>query len=420
VNNNIRFDLSDYLIHFFRDVDQESNNYILFPDHAGFNNLNHSTKLDALFLMRCALRNNKLCASWSYRNGKRTIYGRRPAICFTDMPLAAFLQTSKQRKSRGENIGQYALMLPKKSMFTMGARPVIYGLSSGSPLVTTSGEERVINTSQLPLSEQFRYVTYVPNSTRPIDWTHEREWRWPYDGDLSKFNSEIEEYGICNDFESYPGVNLSDIMFSGAGVVALSQDDAKKVLFDILTLVDRGILSKDAFGFIIQINKINSHTDILDPTKLSDYINDNLIDLSVYFNVDSGRARSIRKDIDIIINEEIAKASSISENEGVLFGKSWVWVVDNQTELTRALISLGELNVNKEGRYLLNIDGISHFYLEKQEYICKNIAKRISATQGQTVSYFSVMGKTDYDEVPFYTDFIDEDHEFYSATISVD
>ncbi|MCK9739413.1 hypothetical protein [Pseudomonas syringae] len=100
--NNIRFDLSDYLIHFFRDVDQSSSDGILFPEHARFNNIAESDVLDFLFLMRCALRHLKISATWSYRNERPTIYGTSPAICFTDMPLAAFVQSSNERLSRGE------------------------------------------------------------------------------------------------------------------------------------------------------------------------------------------------------------------------------------------------------------------------------------------------------------------------------
>ncbi|DAB30069.1 MAG TPA: hypothetical protein CFH84_06240 [Sulfurimonas sp. UBA12504] len=125
MQNNFRFDLSNYLIHFFRDVDLESNAYIHFPEFAGFNNIYEDTKLTALFLLRCALRNSKLIASWSYRNNKRSVYGYNPAICFTEMPLAAFVQTSFERLQRGENINQYALLLPKSNMFSLGARPVM-------------------------------------------------------------------------------------------------------------------------------------------------------------------------------------------------------------------------------------------------------------------------------------------------------
>lgn len=418
VKNNIRFDLSEYLIHFFRDVDQESENFILFPEHPGFTNLNHSTQLDALFLMRCAIRHQKLCASWSYRSGVRTIYGKAPAICFTDMPLAAFLQTSKERMIRGENIGQYALMLPKSAMFSSGARPVIYALSS-EPLRflhSNIGDERVILPEQLPLNEQYRYVTYNPGTTRSIDWTHEREWRWPCKIDLADFNRELDEDGIYEDLESYPGLKFSDMNLYGAGILVHDENDFRKIVFDVLTLVDRGLIHQNAFKFIIQTGKLTSYLDVLDPNDLSKVINENIIDLSVYFDVDESFAIKMCHEINEIFYREIESARHSEESFGSEYGKSWIWIVDNQPQLTRALMSKNMICVSKEGRYLIEIDNIQGMPLRQQEYICKNIASRLSEKYSQIFSYFSVMGKDDYDEVPFYTDFVDEDHEFYNST----
>jgi len=421
MKNNIRFDLSEYLIHFFRDVDQESKNYILFPEHAGFTNLNQSTKLDALFLMRCALRHQKLCATWSYRNLVRAIYGKEPAVCFTDMPLAAFMKTSKERMGRGENIGEYALILPKSVMFSSGARPVIYALSSNEIqfLPSENNEERIISPELLPLNEQYRYVTYDPSSARPIDWTHEREWRWSYKEDLSSFNKELARDGVYEDLESYPGLIFSDLGVIGAGVLVHDESDVRKVLFDILTLVDRGLIDQKAFKFILQTSKLTSHLDIIDPKELSDFINKSIVDLSSYFYVDKNYDKNICNEVDDIINEEIEKADLSTEDFGSEYGKSWVWVVENQPKFTRTLMRIGKISVNKEGRYLIGLDGMNMFSLKKQEYICKNIATRLSEKYSQRCSYFSV-GGDDYDAVPFYTDFTDEQHEFYNSTVNVD
>ncbi len=43
---------------------------------------------------------------------------------------------------------------------------------------------------------------------RKIDWTHEREWRWPYRGDIKNFLNHIKEYGIPENIESTPGLIL--------------------------------------------------------------------------------------------------------------------------------------------------------------------------------------------------------------------
>lgn len=90
MNNNNRFDLSNYLIHFFRNVDLDSGSPVMMPEHMGFQNLYEDTLLPAFFMLRAALRNGRLWATQSIRNNQPTIYGPCPAVCFTEMPIAAF------------------------------------------------------------------------------------------------------------------------------------------------------------------------------------------------------------------------------------------------------------------------------------------------------------------------------------------
>lgn len=59
-----RFDLSDYLIHFTRQGEKSSFETLLGIVTSG-----------------------QINCSWSIRNVRRTIFGSKPAICFTDMPL---------------------------------------------------------------------------------------------------------------------------------------------------------------------------------------------------------------------------------------------------------------------------------------------------------------------------------------------
>ncbi|EIZ4724647.1 cytoplasmic protein, partial [Salmonella enterica subsp. enterica serovar Heidelberg] len=147
MKNNIRFDLSDYLIHFFRDVNLETGSHIYLPEHCGFNNQHHACFIDAKYLLRLSLRSHKIFSSWSYRNGQRTVYGDSPVVCFTDMPIAAYLETGVRRIERNEKIGLYAIVLPKEQMFNYGARPVIYGLDQHNNARCSQGRygERILD-----------------------------------------------------------------------------------------------------------------------------------------------------------------------------------------------------------------------------------------------------------------------------------
>lgn len=421
MKNNIRFDLSDYLIHFYRDVDLRGKNYIHFPEHCGFNNLAHSDYLDARFLLRCAIRHSKISASWSFRGGVRTIYGESPAVCFTDMPISAFVKTSADRLSKGENIGLYALLLPKADMFNIGARPVIYGLD-GFGLSLPSGyggNKRIIAPGLLPLNEQYRYVTYAPGS---IDWTHEREWRWPFRGNMDDYETEIKEDGRHSDFNNTPGLELEYVNLKGAGVIVPNNHDVKYILNDLLTLIDRKLLSRDSFTFIISTENLSSYLDIVDPASLSHYINQNLLNIDEFFNLSQPVVDKFGCDVNTIISSELKKYLSNCNSHNREIGRAWVWLLDNKSELTRALLEYGSVSVSKEGRYLLDLGcrALINLNLSQQEEFARIVAKELNQKYGVLCSYFSVINSGSYDDIPSYAGYHDEKHEFFNSTLKVD
>lgn len=123
-------------------------------------------------------------SGWSLRDGNATIYGPYSAVCFTEMPLYALLDYSQIRGGKDGYVGSYGIAFRKKELFKAGARPVIYGLSGTHQEVDGSHDWykygiRVLHPNcGIGLQEQYRYVHTNFNRTTPIDWTHEREWRW--------------------------------------------------------------------------------------------------------------------------------------------------------------------------------------------------------------------------------------------------
>lgn len=96
---------------------------------------------------------------------KNTIQGSYPAVCFTDQPLAAFIQSSKTLRSR---YSPYGIALEKPNLFRYGGRPAIYG------------DTNLL--AHLHDDDKYLWVRYNPIQSElfgnfPIDWTHEREWR---------------------------------------------------------------------------------------------------------------------------------------------------------------------------------------------------------------------------------------------------
>lgn len=242
--NNHRFDLSKQLIHFFRDVNQCSTRPTDFVADFGNNNFvaNDSGKWPALFLLRCAVRSQRLWATWSIRSNRRGVFGLRPAVCFSEMPLAAFLEASVQRETAGQAMSGYALTFSRDGMFKLGARPAIYGLSDGAAYPPSSkAGVRLMKESALPPREQYRYVPTNPgNSDKPIDWLHEREWRWPYSGSMRAYQERLDSIGHIPASSEMPHLDISGPYTKGMGIIVKTEDDAAKLAYDVLTLVDQG------------------------------------------------------------------------------------------------------------------------------------------------------------------------------------
>ena len=150
----------------------------------------------------------------------RTIYGPSPAVCFTEMPIGAFLEAGAARWARGENMSPYGLVFRKIALFNRGANPVLYGLDDrNAQLPAKSAGPRLISETLLPLQEQYRYVTYNPSASIAIDWTHEREWRFPYRDSIEHIENHVKEYGSGPAIEEYRGLALVGADLNGMGVI---------------------------------------------------------------------------------------------------------------------------------------------------------------------------------------------------------
>jgi len=313
-------------------------------DQVRFNNISESSYRPPLYMLRSAIRSGQLWATWSYRNGVRTIYGERPVVCFTEMPIAAFLESGEMRESRGEAMSQFALIFSKPQLFKLGANPVIYGLDNRSyyPPSGKSGEVRVINKSILPLNEQYRYVTYNPTSSKPIDWTHEREWRWPYTykEDTSVRETEYLSLYSPDISEIVPALDFYQKDIVGMGIVVKNEKQASWVMHDILVLIDRGIILKEKYKFILVSDRLPEPSHLIHPHKISQEISNSLIDLDSIFSYKESELKELAARFHDLASS-IEKSSDLPEQGE--FGGCWLWILDNTSKLTRALIQEGRI-----------------------------------------------------------------------------
>lgn len=228
----MRHDQTDWLIHFVRDrnIDQDYPAYTeeeyedligceLEPDARAFSVLLNIIKIG-------------LKPYYSFRNDRTTIYGGKPAICVTEMPIYSFAQYVKNRNDT-KKISSYGIAFLKSEFFDAGGRPVIYGTTGKVELEVDEYNERIIKESILPIGEQYRYVAYNPskNTDRWIDWSHEREWRWRENNNP---NATIvyEDYNSC--MTESPGLPLfvdkkNGGFFSKIAIIVWSYKEADRI-----------------------------------------------------------------------------------------------------------------------------------------------------------------------------------------------
>lgn len=414
VKNNERFDLSNYLIHFFRDIDLESGSGIVFPEHMGWQNLYEDTIFPAFFMLRSALRNGRLWATWSLRNDVRTIYGPNPAICFTEMPIAAFLEAGYSRWGAGQAMSQFAFVFPKDTLFQMGARPVISGLTSDVVPYFDKDGSRMLPEHVLAAHEQYRYVTFNIGGAKNIDWTHEREWRWPCRADMSDINSQIEDYGQVSSWDEIPGLDFYKWGIRGMGVIVETEAQAQLVISDMLTLVDSGVADLSAFSFVLVRSILPGLDQLREPENTSRTVARAMVNLDPYFELPDIDCESYSNRFTQLVRQVERAAGAPSWGE---FGGCWLWLHDNTSALTRALLRTGRAFVSRDGRYLASLYELSDSRgLREREAITSRLAEMVNKEFGVPCGYFSVLNSDDPCEVPFYADGFDDDIAFFNCS----
>lgn len=145
--------------------------------HLTRESFNDWKKLDPLETLIKILGERKIIGS-SAESG--FIVGNRKAVCFQETPPYSICENIDFENIIGrKKYTPYGLMLPKSYVYKKGGRPVIYD----------NKDEAKFYLNQ---SEWWRIVNFdLTNSNNIIDWTHEREWRFPGD-----FDFDIEQVTV--------------------------------------------------------------------------------------------------------------------------------------------------------------------------------------------------------------------------------
>lgn len=438
--NLTRIDLSDNLIHFVSPLDKSTQDYNLSEMHPKEYEMNgdivEQDKLSPFFILRRIIRNLQIISTWSYRKGQRTIYGSFPAVCLTEMPISEFVKTSIDRENKGQKISNYGFVFNKKELFKIGARPVIYGTSSDVSVVD-NGNSKLLSPTVFDERELYRYVAFkLDRLPYPIDWTHEREWRWPnynykfHPIDLvlwgdEECNDELKELYRLREEEriEFHGLNIDQNPISNIGIILKTEEQARLVVRDILWLVDSNKIDKNTFSYILFFNKLKQNIDKLADKKfIEKEINQGLINLDKFFVIDKVLKTRIAKDIKQLCLKYKGYNNFVVEHQGWLSGLSFPCFDNNQDQVARILVELKLIKITKLGRYLIDLDVLqpSSCLENNEKFVREIINPELENILGVKLTYYSIghlMAKAQnraiqIDDVPFYTDPNDDEWNF--------
>jgi hypothetical protein len=410
-----RLDLSNWIIHFVHDRNIENEDYTM--DEFGFMTFSsgpdgfkftgepiylenpikaEEEQLDeaasAYEVLRKIITDGYIKASWSYRSHRATIYGPKQAVCFTEMPLYGLLEYAKSKNPL--SVGVYCIALLRDELFQAGARTVIYGLS-GDVYEAKEGDpnyhqmtRNLANECGLGIKEQYRYVATNLNRTPyPIDWTHEREWRW----------ADIKE------IHDVPGLPLiiknPEIRFSKIIVMVKSIEEAEDII-EILSNLYHS--SSDNYESVFYDQESILSVSVLALEELTKY---NLDSSTIKFedlplhSLPKVTKVTVTQETMKLVTEAITEANEISlkaskdfldkYGDNDMSGFAHVVGYDATTEITQALVDLKIAHVWGDGYYHIYVKTYPSQSLNVEEAGARAAATFLEKTLGQSFSVWT-------------------------------
>jgi len=350
--------------------------------------------LSPFFLLRNAIRYGKLWAGWSHRKGQHTIYGNDSAVCFTDMPIPAFIEAGIARSQKEEAMSPYGLVFRKSKLRRLGAKSAIYGLEETPRIHHDDHGRRFIDSTQLAPLEQYRFVSHFQTESKNVDWTHEREWRWPLR------NGQLYESDKVLDMDEFEGLDLDDPRLSEIGVIVKNTEQAKKIERDILMKYDRGDVSRRHFSFVLALDEIESISSLKDPEILERILTACRVDIASYLIVPEEVRTEILSAADMIVKEINHTTPLVQARER---GGCWLWLTDNTHIVTRAFLTTPHVKISKNGKYLVRINRFDPSRdLRQREEMTQRFAEKLMEKFGVNCGFFSVVNSNNPDDVPFH------------------
>lgn len=380
--------------HFFRDVDLRSRScpeFIpeSFPSYCQPDDDDWSAGL----LLRVALRMHYLWPTYGIRDGNRTIQGDHPAVCFARFSLADLIAVRDGVAAQNGVVTQYAITFPQKTAEEGGLQPVIQwvgdlaSLQDGTPIDGVMREDA---------DNQYRYIADGPYaSDKPSECS---EWRWRYPGNYRRQIKKIEANGY--DGNVIPGLELTQKKWTGVGIVVPDMPTARLLQYDILCLIDQGLISETHVDHILVCDQLPMSIDGLDDEELQEAFSKACFDFKSCMSVSTGEVDAV--DLDFL-NRVLMLENSTAKEAVHECGGCWLWFQNNTHPYVRALIKAGRVKPNLKGRYLASLDDLDRGRdLRERQAIVKVLSEQLREKFGIQSTYFSVRKSYSPDGAPVY------------------
>lgn len=406
-----RNDLTNWIIHFVHrrnpdndplefSYDFEEMEYIPFPDSFTYEGEpifktekyeedDYGLEPDAysIGVLKKILHDGIIKTGWSFRNGNPTIYGPKSAACFTEMPLYALIEYSKNRNNENY-IEPYGIAFLKEELFEAGARPVIYGLS-GKHKESIKGDDnygiglRTLSSEcGIGLREMYRYVYTNISTAKRIDWTHEREWRW---ADLD----ERFEW-----FSGLPFIAKNDFFkFSKVIVFVKEKEEVEDVIVHLQHLYHSKTTNFDreydlniiANTYVLAIDELSKIEKEIENINLDDLPLNSVPKLEKIV-VSEVTKKNVKEAIDKASEIYFNQAEKDFIEKGDVGPCGWLNIVTytSNSEITQAMIDLGIASSYGKGYYYVSLNkGYPAQAIAVDENGKEMAAKYLTETLGQ-------------------------------------
>ena len=381
--------------YYFRDDDLLSNpcpEFVLeaFSSSCGFD----GEHWPAHFLLRASVRSSHIWATFGVSDSKRTANHSQPAVWCFSFNLADLIAARGGVSSPSGAATQCAITFPVKVAENGGFQKVVDHwsqgrghLQDGAPL-ELNGHEVVPN--QLEFVSAHQNLSYQSAQSS--------KWRWQYP---HSYRQAIARGAGGLERTTIPGLKLTEKKWSGIGVVVPSMQDARKLQYDILSLIDRKIVSKEHFDHILVCDKLPPNIDGLGEKEMQAAFTAACFDFKSCLQVSSRFTEPVNQDFSIRLLILETSTPTRPEKEA---GGCWLCFHDNTHFYVRALMKTGRLTVNKQGRYLASLDELDmRRDLRERQEIAQQLARELRETFGVESSYFSVLNSQRPDDYPCYS-----------------